>query len=82
MSPRSSTVKCERQVPVVHVRVARAQAHMLVRTDGPDSPVPAGWEAHDVGLEELILAYLRQPDAAALPGPARSAARGRTAVGP
>ena len=28
-----------------------------------------GWEAHPVSLEELVLAYLRQPGAAALPGP-------------
>ena len=34
-------------------------------------PVPPGWQAHPVSLEELILAYLREPDAAALPGPAR-----------
>ena len=34
-------------------------------------PVPPGWQAHPVGLEELALAYLREPGAAALPGPAR-----------
>ena len=33
--------------------------------------MPPGWEAHPVGLEELALAYLREPGAAALPGPAR-----------
>jgi ABC-2 type transport system ATP-binding protein len=33
--------------------------------------VPLGWEAHPVGLEELALAYLREPGAAALPGPTR-----------
>ena len=56
--------------PVVHVRRAEAQAHLLVRATG-DDPVPPGWEAHPVGLEELALAYLREPGAAALPGPAR-----------
>jgi hypothetical protein len=35
-------------------------------------PVPPGWEAHPVGLEELALAYPREPGAAALPGPACS----------
>jgi ABC-2 type transport system ATP-binding protein len=58
--------------PVVHVRRAEAQAHLLVRA-GPDDPVPPGWETHPVGLEELALAYLREPGAAALPGPARPA---------
>jgi ABC-2 type transport system ATP-binding protein len=55
--------------PVVHVR--RAQAHLLVRATA-DDPVPPGWEAHPVGLEELALAYLREPGATALPGPARA----------
>jgi ABC-2 type transport system ATP-binding protein len=56
--------------PVVHVRQAAAQAHLLVRATA-DDPVPPGWEAHPVGLEELALAYLREPGATALPGPAR-----------
>jgi ABC-2 type transport system ATP-binding protein len=56
--------------PVVHVRRALAQAHLLVRSRAND-PVPPGWEAHPVGLEELALAYLREPRASALPGPAR-----------
>jgi ABC-2 type transport system ATP-binding protein len=58
------------QWPVVHVRRAEAQAHLLVRA-ALDDPVPPGWEAHPVGLEELALAYLREPGASALPGPAR-----------
>jgi ABC-2 type transport system ATP-binding protein len=59
--------------PVVHVRRAGAQAHLLVRASA-DDPVPPGWEAHPVDLEELALAYLREPGAAALPGPDRSRA--------
>ena len=59
--------------PVVHVRRGGAQAHLLVRATAED-PVPPGWEAHPVGLEELALAYLREPGAAALPGPARGRA--------
>jgi ABC-2 type transport system ATP-binding protein len=54
--------------PVVHVRRGAAQAHLLVRASASD-PVPPGWEAHSVGLEELALAYLREPNAGALPGP-------------
>ena len=57
--------------PVVHARRAAAQAHLLVRATA-DDPVPPRWEAHPVGLEELALAYLREPGAAALPGPGRS----------
>ena len=57
--------------PVVHLSRGAAQAHLLVRA-AADDPVPPGWEAHPVGLEELALAYLREPAASALPGPARS----------
>jgi ABC-2 type transport system ATP-binding protein len=57
--------------PVVHARRGEAQAHLLVRATA-DDPVPPGWEAHPVGLEELTLAYLREPGAGALPGPARA----------
>jgi len=56
--------------PVVHVSRAEAQAHLLVRATA-DDPVPPGWEAHPVGLEELALGYLREPVAASVPGPAR-----------
>jgi ABC-2 type transport system ATP-binding protein len=57
---------------VVHARRGGAQAHLLVRTNGMTDPVPPGWDAHPVSLEELTLAYLREPGAAALPGPARA----------
>ncbi|HTW03288.1 MAG TPA: ABC transporter ATP-binding protein [Streptosporangiaceae bacterium] len=60
------------QQAVVHARRAEAQAHLLVRTSTPGDPVPPGWESHPVSLEEVVLAYLRQPGAATLPGPART----------
>jgi ABC-2 type transport system ATP-binding protein len=60
------------ELTVVHEKRAEAQAHLLVRTSGPADAVPPGWEAHPVGLEELVLSYLREPGAAALPGPARA----------
>ena len=60
------------ELTVVHERRAEALAHVLVRTRGQADPVPPGWEGHPVGLEELVLAYLREPGAAALPGPARA----------
>ena len=56
--------------PVVHVQRGQAQTHLLVRA-GMNDPVPPGWEAHPVDLEELVRAYLREPGAGALPGPAR-----------
>ncbi len=58
---------------IVHARRGEAQAHLLVRTNGPTEPAPPGWEAHPVSLEELTLAYMREPEVATLPGPARAA---------
>ncbi len=52
------------------MRRGEAQAHLLVRATA-DDPVPPRWETHPVGLEELVLANLREPGAAALPGPGR-----------
>lgn len=53
----------------VLIAQAGAQAHLLVRTTGPADPVPPGFTAHPVPLEELVLAYLRDPSATLLPGP-------------
>jgi ABC-2 type transport system ATP-binding protein len=78
--PAAEADRIAQRIPVVHVRRAEAQAHLLVRTSGPDEPVPPGWEAHPVSLEELVLAYLREPGAAALPGPARTQNAERTEV--
>jgi len=57
--------------PVVHLRRAEAQARLLVRATAGD-PVPTGWQAHPVGLEELVLGYLREPGAEALHGSSRA----------
>jgi ABC-2 type transport system ATP-binding protein len=62
------------QPPIAGVaQVVRAshtdrQASLLVRTNGPVAD-PA-WTAHEVTLEDLVLAYLADPSAGALPGPA------------
>ena len=70
--PASEAGRRAERLNVVHARRGEAQAHLLVRTNGTTDPVPHGWEAHPVSLEELTLAYLREPGAAALPGPARA----------
>jgi ABC-2 type transport system ATP-binding protein len=58
------------QFHVVQDRRGGAQAHLLARTPEPGAwPARAGWEAHQVGLEELVLAYLRAPGAAPSAGP-------------
>ncbi len=54
------------RLAVVYARRAGTVAHLLVRNNGAAEPAPSGWEPHPVGLEELVLAYLREPGAAAL----------------
>jgi ABC-2 type transport system ATP-binding protein len=53
---------------VVHSQQGRSQAHVLARFRQP-ATAPDGWQARPVTLEELVLAYLREPGASALPGP-------------
>jgi ABC-2 type transport system ATP-binding protein len=43
---------------VIHVTKGDRQANAIVRTDG--GPVLAGWESRQIGLEELVLAYLHR----------------------
>ena len=68
--PAAQVDQLRQRLGVVHAWRAEAQAHLLIRTNGGADPVPPGWENHSVSLEELTLAYLREPWAAALPGPA------------
>jgi ABC-2 type transport system ATP-binding protein len=70
--PASDSERIAHLFNVVHASRAASQAHLLVRCDGTSDPVPSGWEAHSLTLEELTLSYLREPGAAALPGPARA----------
>jgi ABC-2 type transport system ATP-binding protein len=70
--PAAEADRIAQRLSVVHVRRAQTQAHLLVRTSGPADSMPPSWEAHPLSLEELVLAYLREPGAAALPGPSRT----------
>jgi ABC-2 type transport system ATP-binding protein len=70
--PAAESGRHASQRNVVHAACAGPLAHLLVRGDTTCDPVPPGWEAHPLTLEELTLAYLREPGAAALPGPART----------
>ena len=67
VGPTANADAVGERLPVVREQRAEAQAQLLVRDAGPAAP--PGWEAHAVGLEELVLAYLRRPAARALPGP-------------
>ena len=75
--PASHAPEDAQRLRVVHAGGGQAQAHLLVRTDQPGQPPPDGWQSHPVSLEELVLAYLREPGAAALPGPSARAIQNR-----
>ena len=74
--PAAEADRYAERLSVVHTSRGEAQAHLMVRATA-DEPVPPGWEAHPVGLEELALAYLREPAAAVLPGSRPDSARRR-----
>ena len=57
--PAADAGRLAGQFSAVQVKRAGAQAHLLVRDAEPGRAVPPGWESHPVGLEELVLAYLR-----------------------
>jgi ABC-2 type transport system ATP-binding protein len=67
--PAAQVEQLTHRLGVVHAWRAEAQAHLLIRMNGSSEAAPAGWETHRVSLEELTLAYLREPWAAALPSP-------------
>src|SRR5579862_7301971 len=51
--PVAEADRCAGRHAVVQDKRAGAQAHLLVRSASADDPVPPGWEAHPVSLEEL-----------------------------
>jgi hypothetical protein len=63
---RLVTSKHGKQLSIVQIRRAKAQAHLLVRTSGPTDPVPLGWEAHPArphsGLESSAARSARAPN--------------------
>jgi ABC-2 type transport system ATP-binding protein len=69
-----------KRIAVVQATQAGAQAHLLVRTSAADQPDPPGWLSSPATLEDLVLAYLRDPKASALPGPDLTAAAGGQAA--
>jgi ABC-2 type transport system ATP-binding protein len=75
--PAADTGTAGAQLDVVHAQLGSAQAHLVVRRRSAATQPPADWQAQPVTLEELMLAYLREPGASALPGPEpRAAATG------
>jgi ABC-2 type transport system ATP-binding protein len=70
VGPRGDAAALARFGSVIQESHTDRQTTALVRTTQPVAD-PA-WSAHDVSLEELVLAYLGHPAAGALPGPRRA----------
>jgi ABC-2 type transport system ATP-binding protein len=79
--PAAAADDVTERLAVVYARRAGSVAHLLVRNKGAAEPVPSGWEPGPVSLEELVLAYLREPGAGALPGPTGATARATHGTG-
>jgi ABC-2 type transport system ATP-binding protein len=79
--PAEQAARISELFPVVQAREAGRQAELLVRAAGP-AFLPGGWETSGVTLEELVLAYLRDPSVSALPGPSALPAGTRHEVTP
>jgi ABC-2 type transport system ATP-binding protein len=63
VGPRRSTAEIERLFTVVKVTQTERQSRVLARIDGP-VPDPA-WEVSEIGLEDIILAYMSEDEAVA-----------------
>jgi ABC-2 type transport system ATP-binding protein len=61
IGPRRSTAELERLFTVVKVTQTERQSRVLARVDGP--VLDPAWEVSEVGLEEIILAYMSQDQA-------------------
>ena len=64
--PAGQAGELAQRLGAISVQGGTRQAHLLVRDAGDPPP---GFQSREVTLEELILAYLRDQTATALPGP-------------
>jgi ABC-2 type transport system ATP-binding protein len=63
VGPRRSTAELERLFTVVKATQTERQSRVLARLDGP--VLDPAWEVSEVGLEDIILAYMAEDEALA-----------------
>ena len=66
--PTAQAAGVASSLPVIWAMTAGRQSRLLVRAAG-SAQLPADWQTEATNLEELVLAYLRAPDATAFSGP-------------
>jgi ABC-2 type transport system ATP-binding protein len=69
--PAAEADELAAELNAIRVQAGSRQAHLLARYAGEP---PSGWESREVTMEELVLAYLREPAATAFAGPIRTPA--------
>jgi ABC-2 type transport system ATP-binding protein len=62
VGPRRSTAATERSIHVIKATHTSNQTRLVVRVDGP--VLEPSWERSELGLEDVILAYMGQEEAA------------------
>jgi ABC-2 type transport system ATP-binding protein len=67
--PASNAFSLALSAPVVAESSTGRQATLLARTNGATLALPGGWTSSTITLDELVLAYMRNPLTGALPGP-------------
>ncbi len=67
IAPRQDSDVIDRDATVIQATHTDRQSAMLVKVGS--LAVRPDWEVHDVSLEDIVLAYLRNPAAATLPPP-------------
>lgn len=65
--PREAVDTLPSRVSIVAQTITGRQASVLLRSG--EHPIDPGWTVHRPTLDELVLNYLRQPEASVLPGP-------------
>ena len=67
LGPRRSLEQVEPGLSVISATQTQRQTRLLVRTDGP--VLDPSWEQGEVGLEDVILAYMGNEGASTTAGP-------------
>ncbi len=66
--PTDEADRVVEQFVVIQSQHAGRQSQFVVRANA-SAELPGGWVAENISLDELVLAYLREPSATALSGP-------------
>jgi ABC-2 type transport system ATP-binding protein len=66
--PADDLDRASQGLTIVETQRAGRHAQLIVRVS-KQTQLPDGWELSHISLEELVLAYLREPSASRLPGP-------------